>query len=176
MKKTTTTFAIDIPFGWLEVEANPKIIKKIRFLERKPQKTTSRNFQKVNLLQKWCKNYFSGVATLPFPLKYLDLSSATDFEKKVWQKLCEIPFGQTRSYAWVAQEIGKSKAYRAIGQANHKNPFPLIIPCHRVISSTGELGGYAFGPELKKNLLVHEKAEIKQAFVQNNKVAGESGS
>lgn len=69
----------------------------------------------------------------------------------------KIPSGQTRSYAWVAKEIEKPKATRAVAQALHRNPWPLIIPCHRVISSDGNIGGYAYGVELKKLLLELEK-------------------
>lgn len=65
----------------------------------------------------------------------------------------KIPRGQTRSYAWVAEQIGKPKAARAVAQALKRNPWPLIIPCHRVIESNGKLGGYAYGTELKKLFL-----------------------
>jgi len=69
----------------------------------------------------------------------------------------KIRAGETRSYAWVAEQIGKPKATRAVAQALHRNPWPLIIPCHRVISSDGKLGGYAYGVELKRLLLLLEK-------------------
>jgi len=75
----------------------------------------------------------------------------------------KIPLGQTRSYKWVAQAIGKPKAVRAVGQALKNNPFPLIIPCHRVIKEDGALGGYAGGKNTKKTLLSLEK-EIAVQF------------
>jgi O-6-methylguanine DNA methyltransferase len=81
----------------------------------------------------------------------------TDFEKKVLRITCQIPFGQMRSYKWVARKLGAPKATRAVGQALKKNPYPIIIPCHRVIKSDGSLGGYAKGKQLKKKLLQFEK-------------------
>ena len=83
----------------------------------------------------------------------LDLSEATDFERKVWGVATTIPFGETRSYDWVAKKIGNPKARRAVGRALGRNRLPLVIPCHRVISKTGTLGGYVAGVELKRLLL-----------------------
>lgn len=80
----------------------------------------------------------------------------TAFQRKVWDALAQIPFGQTRSYQDIAVAIGRPGASRAVGQANHCNPVAPIIPCHRVITSTGTLGGYGGGMELKKTLLEHE--------------------
>ena len=79
------------------------------------------------------------------------------FEEKVWLITTQIPFGQVRSYAWVAKKIGNPKAVRAVGQALKKNPYPLIVPCHRVIKSDGSLGGYAGGQKMKKDLICLEK-------------------
>ena len=81
----------------------------------------------------------------------------TDFEKKVYKTILNIPLGEVRTYKWVAKQIGRPRAYRAVGQALHKNPFPLIVPCHRVIQSGGKLGGYALGARKKKALLDLEK-------------------
>lgn len=77
----------------------------------------------------------------------------TEFQKQVWAALSEIPYGQTRSYKDIAISIGNANASRAVGMANNKNPIPLIIPCHRVVGSSGQLTGYAFGLEIKKRLL-----------------------
>jgi len=82
----------------------------------------------------------------------------TAFEREVLRVVCQIPFGQTRSYGWVAEEVGRSGAARAIGQALKQNPLPIIIPCHRVVRSNGKIGGYRWGKELKKRLLEYEKA------------------
>ncbi|MBN1485899.1 MAG: methylated-DNA--[protein]-cysteine S-methyltransferase [Chloroflexia bacterium] len=82
----------------------------------------------------------------------LDLRG-TPFQLQVWQALLEIPYGQTRSYAQVADAIGRPRAVRAVGAANGANPLPIIIPCHRVVRSDGSLGGYGGGLPLKRALL-----------------------
>ncbi len=81
----------------------------------------------------------------------------TDFQKAVWRQLKKIPFGQTASYGDVARAIGRPRAFRAVGNANNKNPIPLIIPCHRVIGSDGKLVGFGGGIWRKRWLLDHEK-------------------
>ena len=87
------------------------------------------------------------------------LLEGTDFQKAVWRQLQKIPFGQTASYGDVARAIDRPKAYRAVGNANHKNPVPLIIPCHRVIGSDGKLVGFGGGLWRKQWLLDHEKSQ-----------------
>ena len=82
----------------------------------------------------------------------------TPFEKKVWSELAKIAYGQTRSYKEVAEAIGHPKAFRAVGNANGRNALPLIIPCHRVIESSGGLGGFGHGVKVKRELLDFEKA------------------
>jgi methylated-DNA-[protein]-cysteine S-methyltransferase len=81
----------------------------------------------------------------------------TDFEKKVLQVVGTIPLGEVRSYKWVAQQLGKPQAYRAVARALAKNPYPLFIPCHRVVKSSKELGGYSLGAEVKEQLINFEK-------------------
>ncbi len=88
----------------------------------------------------------------------LDLSGHTPFRRQVWETALRIPYGETRSYAWVAQQIGKPRAARAVGQALGANPVPLIVPCHRVLNSDGSLGGYGGGLPLKERLLRIEGA------------------
>lgn len=83
----------------------------------------------------------------------LDLSFGTGFQQAVWQALERIPYGQTRSYRWVAEQVGRPVAFRAVGQANRANPLPILIPCHRVIAAGGGLGGYSGGLALKRTLL-----------------------
>jgi methylated-DNA-[protein]-cysteine S-methyltransferase len=82
----------------------------------------------------------------------------TPFQKKVWDALAKIPYGQTRSYKEIARAIGYPKAFRAVGNANGRNSIPLILPCHRVIESNGGLGGFGHGIEIKRRLLDFEKA------------------
>ncbi|GHU08321.1 methylated-DNA--protein-cysteine methyltransferase [Alphaproteobacteria bacterium] len=76
----------------------------------------------------------------------------TEFQKAVWAEMSKIPYGQTRTYTEIAVAIGRPKAVRAVGTACGKNPFPIIIPCHRVVAKNG-LGGYLYGLEMKKQLL-----------------------
>jgi methylated-DNA-[protein]-cysteine S-methyltransferase len=86
------------------------------------------------------------------------LLDGTDFQKAVWRQLQRIPCGQTASYGDVARAIGSPQAFRAVGNANNKNPIPLIIPCHRVIGSDGKLVGFGSGIWRKEWLLDHEKS------------------
>jgi methylated-DNA-[protein]-cysteine S-methyltransferase len=79
--------------------------------------------------------------------------SGTDFQKKVWEGLRGIPYGERWSYSMLAEFIGEPRAIRAVGNANHANPIPIIIPCHRVVRADGTLGGYAFGTDIKGDLI-----------------------
>ncbi len=99
--------------------------------------------------------YFSGHKVV-FPNR-LDLSGATPFQRQVWETTRLIPYGETRSYIWVAEQINKPKAQRAVGQALAQNPLPVIVPCHRVVAGNGKLGGYSGGMEMKR-LLLHVEA------------------
>lgn len=82
----------------------------------------------------------------------LDLRG-TEFQRRVWQALGTIPYGETRSYRWLASAVGCPRGYQAVGQANGANPICIIVPCHRVIASDGSLGGYAGGLDVKRRLL-----------------------
>lgn len=77
----------------------------------------------------------------------------TDFQRLVWDAIYQIPYGEARSYKWIAEQIGRPKAVRAVGSATGSNPITIIIPCHRVIGSNGKLGGYGGGLERKRQLL-----------------------
>ena len=95
--------------------------------------------------------YLSGRAVsfgLPLDLRYY-----SPFQQAVWNAAAAIPYGETRSYAWIAKRIGRPGAARAVGQALGANPVPILIPCHRVVSSTGALGGFSGGAGMKKRLL-----------------------
>ena len=103
--------------------------------------------------------YFSGArTTFTLPLA----PAGTAFQRRVWQALCTIPYGETVSYKEVAQRIGNEKAARAVGRANNRNPLPIIIPCHRVIGASGALVGYGGGLEIKEKLLALEKGYLKE--------------
>lgn len=86
------------------------------------------------------------------------------FTKKVYKAVLTIPLGEVRTYKWVAKKIGHPRACRAVGQVLKNNPYPLIIPCHRVIGSGGRIGGYAWGVKNKKALLNLER-QIKKSVV-----------
>jgi methylated-DNA-[protein]-cysteine S-methyltransferase len=98
--------------------------------------------------------YFAGELT-HFDL-VLNLEQGTPFQQKVWQTLRSIPFGSLRTYQQIAEAVGHKKAARAIGMANSQNPIPLIVPCHRVIASNGQLGGFASGLKIKEKLIQFE--------------------
>lgn len=103
-------------------------------------------------------DYFSGNRTVfTIPLE----PAGTAFQKLVYQALCEIPFGQVRSYKEIAQQTGHPKAYRAVGMANHCNPIAIFIPCHRVIGHDGRLTGYAGGLDVKRRLLALEGCRLR---------------
>ena len=86
----------------------------------------------------------------------------TPFQQRVWQALGDIPYGQTRTYAQIARAVDCPRGFRAVGMANHRNPIPILIPCHRVVGSGGTLTGYAGGLELKKALLELEGADLTE--------------
>ena len=88
----------------------------------------------------------------------IDMDQGTAFNQAVWKTLTRIPFGETRSYQWVASGTGRPLASRAVGGACGRNPLPIVIPCHRVIASSGKLGGYTGGLSIKKHLLRIEKS------------------
>ena len=104
--------------------------------------------------------YFKGERTeFQLPLA----PEGTTFMKRVWAALCDIPYGTTSTYKDIAIAVGCPKGYRAVGMANNKNPIGIIIPCHRVIGSSGKLVGYAGGTDLKTKLLVLENKQFKEA-------------
>ena len=104
------------------------------------------------------KTYFLG-RKVQFKERF-DLKGGTDFQKKVWQAMQRIPFGQTRSYGWLAKQVGGKNRARAAGAACGSNPIPILIPCHRVIREDGGLGGYGGGLGIKKKLLKIEGSNI----------------
>lgn len=105
---------------------------------------------------KQIKEYLEGkrkIFDIPIKMK------GTKFQKKVWKELTKIPYGETRSYKQIAEGIGKPKASRAVGMANHNNPIAIIVPCHRVIGTNNKLVGYAGGLDIKEKLLKIEKSK-----------------
>jgi methylated-DNA-[protein]-cysteine S-methyltransferase len=90
--------------------------------------------------------------------------SGTEFQTTVWRALATIPFGETRSYGELARQIGSPLASRAVGAANGRNPIPIILPCHRVIGSSGSLTGFGGGLPMKKQLLEHERTRPQMSL------------
>ena len=89
----------------------------------------------------------------------LDLSGTTAFSRKVWRVTRKIPFGQVRTYAWVAEKVGEPQSVRAVGRALGRNPVPIFVPCHRVVGSGGWLGGFSAGLSIKRWLLALESGQ-----------------
>ena len=88
-------------------------------------------------------------------------------EKKIYRKLLQVPSGKITTYKELARSVGLENGQRVIGQITKKNPFPVIIPCHRVVKSNGEIGGYAYGISIKKSMLVKEGISIKNNKIKN---------
>jgi O-6-methylguanine DNA methyltransferase len=103
----------------------------------------------------WLDDYFAGRAADARALPLI--MHGTEFERRVWERLCAIPAGRTRSYGDIAAELGLRNGARAVGLANGANPLAIIVPCHRVIGSNGTLTGYGGGLERKQWLLDHER-------------------
>lgn len=133
----------------IEVKTNELGIHWIEFCDKEII-----DIDRENTIQKQFTEYEKGVRKsfdLPLHIK------GTEFQKKVWNALLEIPYGETRSYQDIAIRIGNPKAVRAVGGACNRNPIGIIIPCHRVVGKNGSLTGYAGGLDYKKMLLEHEK-------------------
>ncbi len=86
----------------------------------------------------------------------------TEFQREVWEALKAVPWGQVRSYGWLAERVGRPRAARAVGGSVGRNPLPIIIPCHRIVESTGALGGYSSGVEIKRRLLWLEGVSVAE--------------
>ena len=107
------------------------------------------------------KRYFAG--SKPHFSFALNFSSSTLFQTVVWSEAGNIPYGEVRTYSWIAERIGKPRAVRAVGNTLGRNPFPIIIPCHRVVKESGEMGGFSTpaGTELKAKLLRLEGVRLQ---------------
>jgi methylated-DNA-[protein]-cysteine S-methyltransferase len=153
--------------GWIRLVASPQGCLRATF----PQKTKNLAETKQRLndaaaiyspeyFRDWCNEFVSYFAgdRVEFSGK-IDISKATAFQQAVWTAARSIRYGEIQSYAWIAHQIGKPRAPRAVGQALGRNPLPIIIPCHRILASDGSLGGFGGGLEMKMFLL---KLEAKK--------------
>lgn len=148
---------VETPLGMAEIKGDTNGISSISVLDETVPVTENIPDSLQNCVNQ-LTDYFEG--------KLKDFSfkinpTGTDFQKRVWIELLNIPFGKTLSYFELSQRLGDVKAIRAVASANGKNPLWIVVPCHRVIGSDGSLTGYAGGLHRKKWLLEHEGA-IKQ--------------
>jgi methylated-DNA-[protein]-cysteine S-methyltransferase len=150
---------IESPVGKLKLVASSNALVAVLWEREEPNRiklnAATLDPQQPILLEteRQLSEYFSGERTdFDLPLQ----PDGSEFQKKVWRALREIPFGQTKSYLDLARAIGSSKAARAVGAANSKNPLSIIVPCHRVVGSDGSLTGFAGGIETKAALLALE--------------------
>lgn len=149
------------PIGTIEIKGVAKGITSVQFVEKQIE---NNNYicegynKKIYPVIVQCRNqleeYFNG-SRKDFQLDII--LKGTSFQNKVWKELIKIPFGTTVSYKYIAEAVGSSKAFRAVGNANNKNPITIIIPCHRVIGVNNKLVGYGGGLWRKEWLLNHEK-------------------
>jgi len=150
MNKSLYTDHINTPLGDMEIACNENAVLAINFVDQ-VSKTRSNSITQIAKQQLLA--YFAGtLETFDLPMQ----PSGTDFQKAVWQALTTIDYGQTASYADIANKISNPKAVRAVGAANGKNPMTIVVPCHRIIGADGSLTGYASGVERKAWLLNHE--------------------
>ncbi|MCA1812797.1 MAG: methylated-DNA--[protein]-cysteine S-methyltransferase [Halobacteriales archaeon] len=149
------------PAGPLWVAATPKGLAAIEFggeerevlaaWEARTGRAAVRDAEATRAYVEELERYFAGSVTrFRVPL---DVLEGTAFQRRVWDALTTIPYGETRSYKWLAAEVGQPTASRAVGMANSRNPLPIIVPCHRVVNASGKLGGYAGGLDTKRRLL-----------------------
>jgi methylated-DNA-[protein]-cysteine S-methyltransferase len=155
---------IESPVGKLKLVASSNALVAVLWERERPNRvkldTMTLDPQQPILLEteRQLAEYFSGERIqFDLPLQ----PDGSEFQKKVWQALREIPFGQTRSYLDLAKALGSSKAARAVGTANGKNPLSIIVPCHRVVGADGSLTGFAGGLETKAALLALENRSIE---------------
>jgi methylated-DNA-[protein]-cysteine S-methyltransferase len=150
------TAYLQTPIGYVEIKGDENGLTSITvFDEEKPMDIIPEALE--DAVHQFSE-YFEGKRTM-FDLKLNP--KGTDFQKNVWNALLEIPYGKTISYLELSKTLGNVKAIRAVASANGKNPLWIVIPCHRVIGSNGDLTGYAGGLHRKKWLLEHERP-VKQ--------------
>jgi methylated-DNA-[protein]-cysteine S-methyltransferase len=150
---------IESPVGKLKLVASAKALVAVLWEQERPDRVKlpalKLDAQQPILLEaeRQLSEYFSGTRTeFELPLEL----NGSEFQKRVWRALREIPFGQTTSYLDLAKAVGSARAVRAIGAANGKNPLSIIVPCHRVVGATGSLTGFAGGLDVKAKLLALE--------------------
>lgn len=148
-----STRAIKTPIGPLTLQADEAAVTAIRFGADGARDASPL----LDAAEAQLREYFAGARrTFDLPLA----PHGTAFQQRVWTALRAIPYGETRTYGELAAAIDSPNASRAVGMANHRNPIPIVIPCHRVIGANGTLTGYAGGLEIKRRLLALEGINI----------------
>jgi methylated-DNA-[protein]-cysteine S-methyltransferase len=154
-----TPFLVETPFVSLAVTAADDALTRIRLGARAPRPAES---TLERLIAHELAEYFEGTRTrFTVPMA----PEGTAFQLGVWNALEQIPYGETRTYGDIAKAVGNPGASRAVGMANHHNPIPILIPCHRVVATGGKLGGFGGGVALKRRLLQLE-AEHSALFAR----------
>ena len=151
-------FCYDTEIGRIKISEKDEKIIGLGFSDYKKENEIEKETAPIRKTYLQLKEYLSGKR------KNFDIEIemiGTEFQKKVWKELLNIPYGETRSYKDIAIAIGNEKACRAVGNANNKNPIAIIVPCHRVVGSNGSMTGYAGGLNIKEKLLKIEKYNIK---------------
>lgn len=151
---------VNTPLGVAEITGNKNGVSSVSVLDTK-EKLSDYVPEELQNCVKQLQEYFEG-SRKDFNLKLNP--KGTEFQKKIWDLLLEIPFGKTTSYLKLSKKYGDVKAIRAVANANGKNPLWVIIPCHRVIGSDGSLTGYAGGLHRKQWLLNHESSSKQQSL------------
>lgn len=151
---------INTPLGITEIQGDENGISKI-YIRDENVEITSKIPSKLKEAVLQLQEYFEGKRT---HFTFLLHPSGTEFQKKVWQELLNIPFGKTCSYLELSKKLGDVKAIRAVAAANGKNPLWIVVPCHRVIGADGSLTGYAGGLWRKKWLLEHENPSVQKTL------------
>jgi len=140
------------PIGLIQIKSINQKICSVLFVEKETEPFTFETPLNKECI-KQLKEYFIGTR-LHFELPIFQIG--TDFQQKLWDEVCKIPYGETSSYALLAHKIGDIKSVRAVGTSNGKNKIAIIVPCHRVIGFDGSLTGYTWGLDKKEWLLKHE--------------------
>ena len=148
------------PIGIAKIVGDKDGIQSVTVIEDEIEASKEIPFYLQECIQQ-LNEYFNGTRT-NFKLKLNP--QGTDFQKRVWTELLNVPFGKTRNYLQQSKKLGDSKAIRAVASANGKNPIWIVIPCHRIIGSDGSLTGYAGGLWRKKWLLAHESPSPQQSL------------
>ena len=151
-------FCYDTEIGRIKISEKDEKIIRFVFSDYKKEDEIEKETDAIRKTYLQLKEYLSGKR------KNFDIEIemiGTEFQKKVWKELLNIPYGETRSYKDIAIAIGNEKACKAVGNANNKNPIAIIVPCHRVVGSNGSMTGYAGGLDIKEKLLKIEKYNIK---------------